>query len=182
MKLFSTIVLKIMGWDISYEIPKNIKKAIIIVAPHTSLWDTVIGKLGFWHLGIDTKILIKEEAFKGPLGFILKKLGGMPVNRSKSTKLTTRVAQMFNERNSLFITITPEGTRTLVKQWKQGFYYIALEAKVPIIIGVLDYEHKVGIMKDMFYPTGDYSKDIVKIHSYYRGVMGKNSKGFDIFD
>ena len=109
MKAISDFLLKQMGWEIVNQIPENVNKAVIIVAPHTSLWDTIIGKLGFWHLEVDSKLLIKKEAFNWPYGGLLKKLGGMPVNRSKSARLTDAVAQMFNEHDSLFITITPVG-------------------------------------------------------------------------
>lgn len=174
MKTISDFVLKILGWKIDNDIPKSIKKAVIIVAPHTSYMDTIIGKFGFWHLGVDSKLLIKKEAFFWPLGWILKKVGGMPVNRGKSQRLTQIVADMFDEHESLFITITPEGTRSLVKEWKLGFYYIALTAKVPIVLGVLDYENKVGGMKKLFYPTGDIDKDLIEIKSFYKGIKGRH--------
>ncbi len=171
-----------MGWEIKNQIPNNIKKAVIIVAPHTSLWDTVMGKIGFWHMEVDSKLLIKGEAFSWPFGGFLKMIGGMPVNRSKSTKLTDTVAKMFDEHESLFITITPEGTRRLVKEWKRGFYYIAVAANVPIVLGVLDYKNKTGGMKKLFYPTGDIEKDLVEIQSFYKGIEGKNPEKSKIFD
>lgn len=181
MKVISEFLLKSMGWEIDNQIPADITKAVIIVAPHSSYWDFFLGKLGFWHLGVDTKLLIKKEAFKWPYSGLLKKLGGMPVNRSKSTKLTDAVTQMFNDHNSLFITITPEGTRTLVKEWKKGFYYIALSANVPIVLGVLDYKNKTGGMKKLFYPSGDFIRDIAEIQSFYKGIEGKNPERSKIF-
>jgi len=182
MQLFASFLLKILGWNITNKIPSSIKKAVIIVAPHTSLWDTPIGRISFWHMGINTKILIKKEAFIGPFGSLLKVLGGIPVTRSKSTKLTETVANMFNESDSLFITITPEGTRSLVKEWKLGFYYIALAADVPIILGVLDYKNKQGGMMKLYYPTGNIEKDLPEIQSFYKGIEGKNPHRSKIFD
>ncbi len=178
----SDFLLNVMGWEIKNDIPDSIKKAVIIVAPHTSLWDTVIGKLGFWHMEVDSKILIKKEAFKWPYGPILKKLGGIPVNRNKSERLTETVARMFAEKDSLFITIAPEGTRKLVKEWKRGFYYIALEAQVPIILGVLDFKNKQGGMKELYYPTGDFQKDILEIQVFYRDFKGRNPEKSKIFN
>lgn len=182
MKAISGFLLKRMGWEINNEIPGNINKAVIIVAPHTSLWDTVMGKIGFWHMGVDSKLLIKSEVFKWPFGGFFRMIGGMPVNRSKSTRLTDTVASMFEEHDSLFITITPEGTRKLVKDWKRGFYYIALAANVPIVLGVLDYKNKIGGMKKLFYPTGDIEKDLVEIKSFYKGMEGKNPHRSKIFN
>ncbi len=181
MQRFSSWVLKKLGWNITNEIPNNIKKAVIIVAPHTSLWDTPLGKIGFWHLGVDSKILIKKEAFFWPFGTLLRVLGGIPVSRSKSSRLTDTVAEMFKEHDSLFITITPEGTRSLVKEWRLGFYYIALAANVPIILGVLDYKNKEGGMKKIYYPTGDIKNDLIEIQSYYKNMEGKNPHRSKIF-
>ncbi len=182
MKAFSDLLLKIMGWKIDNEIPNTIKKAVIIVAPHSSYWDTVIGKLGFWHMEVDSRILIKKEAFFWPFGQILKYLGGIPVNRKKAGRLTDNVAHLFDEYDSLFITITPEGTRTLVREWKLGFYYIALSANVPIVLGLLDYKNKTGGMKKLFYPTGDIKNDLAEIKSFYKGIAGKHPERSKIFD
>ncbi len=182
MKVFSGLLLNMGGWKIDNEISNEIKKAVIIVAPHTSLWDTVIGKLGFWHMGVDSKILVKQEAFFWPFGILLKFIGGIPVNRKKSGRLTDTVTTMFNEHDSLFITITPEGTRSMVADWKLGFYYIAMSANVPIILGVLDYKNKIGGMKKLYYPTGDVKKDLVEIKSFYKEVVGKHPHRSKIFD
>lgn len=182
MKAFSSFILNRMGWEIKKEIPDHIKKAVVIVAPHSSYWDFVMGRISFWHMGVDTKFLIKKEAFFWPFGSLLKKLGGMPVNRGKAGRLTDIVAEMYNDTDSLFITITPEGTRTLVKKWKLGFYRIAIAANVPIIFGVLDYTNKVGGMKKLFYPTGDIEKDLKEIRAFYKGIEGKHPERSKILD
>ena len=182
MKTIADFLLKTRGWDIYYQIPKDIKKAVVIVAPHTSYWDFVVGRISFWSLNVDTRFLIKKEAFFWPFGILLKKLGGLPVNRGKAGRLTDAVASMFDDYESLFITITPEGTRSLVKKWKLGFYYIALSAKVPIIIGMLDYHNKSGGFKAVYYPTGDMKKDLEEIQAFYKGVKGKNPERTLIID
>jgi len=175
MKLFSSFLLKLLGWNITNDISSEIKKAVIIVVPHTSFWDTPLGKIGFWHLGVDSKILIKKEAFIWPFRTLLQMLGGVPVNRNKSTRLTDVVTKMYNANDSLFITIAPEGTRAKVSEWRRGFYYIALAANVPIILGTLDYENKEGGMKKLFYPTGNFELDIIEIQSFYKGIKKKSS-------
>ncbi len=182
MKAISDFLLKFMGWKIDNEIPREIKKAVIIVAPHSSYWDFVMGRLAFWHMQVDTKFLVKKEAFFWPLGKLMLNLGAMPVNRGKSYRLTETVTQMYDDHESLFITITPEGTRTLVKEWKKGFYYIAISAKVPIILGVLDYKDKIGGMKKVFYPTGNMKQDIAEIKKYYVKFSGKNPERSKIFN
>jgi len=141
-----------------------------------------MGRVSFWHMGVDTKFLIKKEAFFWPLGYLLKSLGGISVNRGKSAKLTDEIAQMYDSHESLFITITPEGTRALVKRWRLGFYHIAISSNVPIIFGVLDYQNKTGGMKGLFYPTGDVKKDLKEIQSFYKGIKGKNPELSKIFE
>lgn len=182
MKAFSDFILKKMGWKIKKEISDNIKKALVIVAPHSSYWDFVMGRLSFWHMRVDTKFFIKKEAFFWPAGDLLKKLGGIPVIRGKAGRLTNDIAKMFEETDSLFITITPEGTRDLVKKWKLGFYRIAMAASVPIVFGVLDYKNKTGGMKTLIYPTGDIEKDLREIQSFYKGIEGKNPELSNFFD
>lgn len=181
-KAIADFILRKKGWDIYNEISPDIKKGVIIVAPHTSYWDFVVGRISFWHLGVDTKFLIKKEAFFWPFGVLLRKLGGIPVNRGKAGRLTDTISEMFHTCDSLYITITPEGTRTLVKEWKKGFYYIATTANVPIIIGILDYENKTGGLKDVYYPSGDIKKDLKEIKAIYKGINGKNPERSKIFD
>lgn len=169
----STWILKKMGWEIWSDVP-HIKKAVLIVAPHTSLWDFVIGRIAFWHLGYDIKLLIKKEAFFWPFGVWLRKLGGMPVNRQKNTRMVETIAQLFNENEELIIVITPEGTRARVERWKMGFYHIARIAKVPVAIGWMDYKNKKGGIKKLFDVTGDVEKDIAEIQNLYKGLHGKH--------
>ena len=170
----SSWILKKMGWDIYGRIPDDIKKTVLIVAPHTSLWDTVIGRLAFWHLDHDIKILIKGEAFFWPFSILLKKIGGVPVNRQKNTRMVETVAEMFNEYEELILVITPEATRTYVDKWKTGFYHISRLAKVPIALGWMDYTDKKGGVAKMFYPSDDMDKDMAEIMDFYKGFRGKH--------
>ena len=162
-----------MGWEIWSDVPQ-IKKAVLIVAPHTSLWDFIIGRIAFWHLGYDIKLLIKKEAFFWPFGLWLRKLGGMPVNRQKNTRIVETIYNMFTEHEELIIVITPEGTRTRVDKWKMGFYHIARIANVPVAIGWMDYKNKQGGIKKLFNVTGAIEKDMAEIQSFYKGLHGKH--------
>ena len=125
MYWIAKFVLRIIGWKIIGGIPEDIKKCVVTMAPHTSMWDFVWGRLAYWVLGVNAKFLIKKELFASVSGPILKRLGGIPIDRSKSTNTVDAVADLFNHYDSLFITLTPEGTRQLNPEWKKGFYYIA---------------------------------------------------------
>jgi 1-acyl-sn-glycerol-3-phosphate acyltransferase len=180
LKILSKIILKIIGWKIVGEIPKDIKKAVVISAPHTSNLDFFIGRLGLWSKGYPVYFLIKKEAFKPPFGGILKRSGGIPVDRSKSSSTTLKIAHELDKRDNVYLIVTPEGTRSLVKNWKKGFYYIALAAKIPIILGFVNYPKKEGGFGPVFYPTGDYEKDIKEIQKYYYDKGARHPEKFNL--
>lgn len=169
-----------MGWDIVGSIPLEIKKCVILAAPHTSNWDFIIGRLAYWGLGVPVKFLIKKEAFDHPMGFLAKRMGGIPVDRGKSTNLVEQVASLFDEYDILNVVITPEGTRKLVTNWKRGFYYIALKADIPIICGFVDYANKEGGFGPAIYPNGDYEKDMETIESFYKTKTARYPECFNL--
>jgi 1-acyl-sn-glycerol-3-phosphate acyltransferase len=150
------------------------------MAPHTSNYDFYIGMIGFWSLGIKAKILIKKEAFKPGIGLLLKKLGGIPVDRSKKNNLTEITSKMFAESDELTILFTPEGTRSYNQKWKKGFYYLAKKSKVPIVLGYMDYDKKIGGFLPDFDPTWDEEQDFKTIKEMYKGIKAKHPKNTDI--
>lgn len=151
-----------------------------MMAPHTSNWDFLYGWLGYMSIGVDAKYLIKKEAFAFPLGGILKALGGLPVDRQASTNIVHQVGEMFKESDNLFITITPEGTRSLRDTWKRGFYHIAELARVPVAFGFLDYKNKVGGIGGMLFPTGNYDEDLKIIESFYEDKVARFPEKFNL--
>jgi 1-acyl-sn-glycerol-3-phosphate acyltransferase len=173
-------VLGLFGWKVIGLVPDGIKKSIVIVAPHTSNWDFLVGYFAYKALDMDAKFLIKKEAFFFPLGSILRAMGAIPIDRSRSSNAVHQVGELFKKRDSLIVTITPEGTRKLVKNWKRGFYYIAEHAHVPVLIGVLDYGKKeIGIMH-IFHITGNYEKDMSEIEQFYLDATAKYPENFNL--
>jgi 1-acyl-sn-glycerol-3-phosphate acyltransferase len=166
------------GWTATGTIPKNIKKCIIIGAPHTSNWDFVYGVGSLNYYNIDIKYLAKKELFVFPFKKMFYALGGIPVDRSKSGSLVDQIIEMFNKSEELIVLIPPEGTRKKVRKWKTGFYRIALGAKVPIILGALDYKAKTTNLGPVFYPTGNMEEDFAYIRNYYEGVNAKIPENF----
>ena len=169
-----------MGWRAIIRIPSDIKKGIIIVAPHTSNWDFVLGRLGFAATKIKASIIIKKESFFFPLGILLRWLGAIPMDRGYSTKTIKRVTDQMNKSDQCFLLITPEGTRKLVKNWKRGFYFIAQQANVPLIFGFVDYKHKTVGLEQVFYPTGNYDEDLKIIEAYYRNKTARYPEKFNL--
>jgi len=179
-KTISERILKFFGWSLVMGVPKGIKKCVLIVAPHTSNWDFVIGRLCFNVIGLPTKFLIKKESFFWPFGILLKKLGGIPVDRSRNNNVIKEVAHLFPNYDELIIIITPEGTRKLTKNWKKGFYYIAELAKVPIAVAFVDYGKKQAGISFMLEPSGDYDKDFEKISALYYDKKAKFPENFNL--
>ena len=171
------IITKIMGWKVIDPFPV-IPKCVLVVAPHTSNWDFIVGKLAYNSLGRQANFLIKDEWFFFPFNIFFNKIGGIPVNRDRNESLTTKLADAFEEREWMHLGITPEGTRKPVKEWKMGFYLIAMKANVPILLIGLDYGKKEIRVLDVYYPTGDYNKDIVEIKEYYKDIKAKKPENF----
>jgi 1-acyl-sn-glycerol-3-phosphate acyltransferase len=180
MKIIGKFLFYVIGWKIVGSIPKSIKKCVIIAAPHTSNLDFYLGRIAYWALGVPVKFLIKKEAFENPLGGLLVKMGGIPVDRKKSTNLVDQVAAIFDQYDVLNVVVTPEGTRKLVPNWKRGFYYIALKAQVPIVLGFVDYKNKEGGFGPVIYPSGDYDKDIIEIEAFYKKKTARHPELFNL--
>jgi len=179
MKKISLWIFKIVGWKaiVTVEEPS---KSVICVAPHTSNWDFVIGKLYYWSLGRKSGFLMKKSWFFFPVGNLLRSMNGIPVDRSKNTSVTDQVAQEFSKHDHFHVAITPEGTRSLVKKWKMGFYYIAVKANVPIQLAYIDYKKKEMGITEIIYPTSDEKVDLEKILAFYKGVTAKHPEKFNI--
>ena len=173
MRKIARLILRMMGWKVDEHTPVGVKKCVIVVGPHTSNWDFIIGRLAFITYGVNGKFLIKKEAFIPVFGWFLKRMGGVPVDRKKNNNLTDEAVKYFEDSESLFLVFTPEGTRSYNPKWKKGFYYIAMKAKVPIYIAYMDYERKIGGFHSVMEPTGDVDKDIDYIKSILSQFKGK---------
>ena len=173
LRLVSLVALKITGWKIVGEYPKE-PKFVVIAAPHTSNWD--LPYMLFFAFFYRSKIcwMGKHTIFKKPFGTICKWMGGIPIDRSKTNNVVSQTVEQFNQKEKMVIVIPPTGTRKKVLKWKTGFYYIALQAKVPIALSFLDYKHKTGGFGPLFYPTGDIEKDMQEITSFYKDKTGKH--------
>jgi 1-acyl-sn-glycerol-3-phosphate acyltransferase len=180
LKILSRFILKILGWSIRFEEHQTYQRCVLIMAPHTSNWDFVIGRLALWAIGVNTSFLIKKEAFFFPLGPILKKMGGIPVDRAHSRKVVWQIAVLLNKSREIALVITPEGTRSLRHEWKKGFYYIASMAEVPIALGYLDYAKKEAGIGGILYPSEDYKSDLAKIFDFYRDITPKYPEKFNL--
>jgi len=174
----SAFILWLMGWRVNGEKPKH-KKFVFLAAPHTSNWDFPIGRLSNSKLNINLKVLMKKSWFFFPMGLIMRSLGAIPIDRSKSGTVMDYVVDLFQKNEEFVFAITPEGTRSYVDYWKTGFYYIALKANVPIVCGYLDYGKKETGIGPSIHPTGNAEEDFEKIMSFYRTITAKHPDHFN---
>jgi len=174
----SKFILRIAGWKVNITIT-DYPKCIICVAPHTSNWDFIIGKLAYSSVGRKAGFLMKASWFFFPLGHFFRSIGGIPVVRGKkSSSLVDDIVKRFNSTDRLAIAITPEGTRSLTNNWHTGFLRIASMAHVPIALGAIDYKNKEVIISHEYVSTGDIESDIRNIKSYYKKFTGKHPENF----
>lgn len=160
------LILKWAGWTTDITVPYR-KKAVICVAPHTSNWDFIVGLLAYRSLGRKASFLMKKFWFFFPLKYLLKALGGIPVDTESSHSLTTQIINDFNKADRLNLAVTPEGSRSAVEKWRTGFLTIAYNAGVPVQLGVIDFKNKKVIINKEYITTGDFRKDLNDIRKYY---------------
>ena len=175
----SILILKILGWKTEGEIPKDLKKCVMIAAPHTSNWDLPFTLMTAFALDAKVYWMGKEQIFKPPFRRIMMWTGGIPVNRSTSTNMVQASIDAIKENDQLFLIVPPEGTRSKVTYWKTGFYHIAQGAGVPILMGFLDFKRKTSGIAGTYTTTGDLEVDMNHIKAIYAPISGKKSDQYN---
>ncbi len=171
----ATFLMRLAGWRVEGKLP-DIPKFVLIGAPHTSNFDFVLFLGVIFHLRANVCFMGKAELFHPPFGFFFHYCGGVPVDRSKSTGLVEQMVKASGESERFILTIAPEGTRHQVAEWKHGFYHIAKNAGIPIVIAIVDGKHKTVRIGQVFHPTEDMDADMKSIQGFFAGVVGINPR------
>ena len=167
-KLLSKLFLKIMGWKLVGKVPKEVKKAVLVCAPHTSNWDFPFALASFAMADLKVNYFIKKSWFFFPMNFFFKATGGVPVDRSKNRGLVDSMTLLLKESDEMIVAVPAEGTRSWVPKWKTGFYHIAKSAKVPIVMGFIDFKNKEVGFGPTYNISGDFEKDMSIIQGFYK--------------
>jgi len=175
-KLAHFIYFKVMGWKMVGKFPGHLNKFVIAVVPHTSYADFFLGLLIRRIWGEQINFVGKKSLFAFPFGWIFRKLGGEPIDRTKNNDMVSATVKVFEKRDKFRLTIAPEGTRKRVDKWKTGFYYIAKGAKVPIVLIAFDFGHKQVKISEPLYTTDDKDADFEVYKKFFEGVKGKKSR------
>lgn len=165
-------------WRFEGDAPE-LNKCVMVGAPHTSNWDAFYGLAIILALGWHCHWMAKAAVFKGPFKKLLVWLGGISVDRGARHGVVEQIVAEFKKRDKFFLALTPEGTRRRVDRWKTGFYYIALQANVPILAAYIDYERRTMGFGPMFYPSGDVRRDMEKLEIFYQDKKGKRVENFN---
>jgi len=164
----------ILGWKVEGAFPYHLKKSVVIVAPHTHRNDFFLGVAFRKLLHLEfVRFLGKKELFIPPFSWILKSMGGSPVDRSKNNNMVDQVVQLFNSNEGFHLALSPEGTRTKVNKLKTGFYHIAKNAQVPLVMIALDFENRRVVFAEPFETGPEIKADFRKIIDFFKQYKGK---------
>ena len=165
--------LRLMRWRVTGEFP-DLRKFVIIVAPHTSNWDFVVGLLCDLALDLDAVWLAKHTIFVGPFGSWLKSLGGIPVVRKASHNVVSQAAAEFARRDRMVLAVAPEGTRSKVESWKSGYWHIARAAGVPIVPVGFDFVRRAAVIGPLRFTTDSLEEDEASLKEFFNDITPKN--------
>jgi 1-acyl-sn-glycerol-3-phosphate acyltransferase len=170
-------LLRLFGWRLELHFP-DVPKLVLTGGPHTSNWDGIFGVSAILAAGVRINWFAKDSLFRWPFGSLLVWLGGVPIRRDKARGVVEQTADIFAEKERIYIVVAPEGTRSRAPDWKSGFYRIAVAAKVPIQIAYMDYRRKVVGTGPLIWPSGDYAADLETIQAFYRTVTPRHPERF----
>ena len=164
-------VMWIARWEFVGEKPEE-SYYVVIAAPHTSNWDLLYLLASVYSVNLDIKWMGKHTLFRGPMGPIMKALGGVPIVRHKNTNVVDKAAELFDDPNGFVLVVPAEGTRGYMPHWKSGFYHIARKADVPVCLSFVDFSRRQSGMGPLIRMTGDITKDMDKVRAFYVDKVG----------
>jgi 1-acyl-sn-glycerol-3-phosphate acyltransferase len=170
-------MLRLRGWTIEGEFP-DLPKLVMAFAPHTSNWDFPTGLWVKLALRLEVRFVAKHTLFRWPLGPILRWLGGVPVDRQAAAGFVGEITRAVREAPKMVLLVAPEGTRKRAEKWKSGFYRIAQEAGVPILLLRFDYPRRRVLLGPLFWPSGDYERDLVALRSHVEARMALRPENY----
>lgn len=172
MQRLARLVFRLVGWH-TEGAPPATPRYVLIAAPHTSNWDAAVMLLAARIFGIELSWFIKKSWFFFPMGALLRRVGGVPIDRSRAHGMVEQAVAELKRRDKLVLAVPPEGTRGRAAHWKSGFYHIARGAGVPIVLGYLDYGRKAAGLGPAFVPTGDIEADFAVFREFYSKITAR---------
>lgn len=184
MKKIWIAIVKLFGWK--FDLPpaddwKRLHHCVLIEAPHTSIYDFLLGAACVWRLGLNGRFFIKKEFFVFPLRHFLHWSGALPIDRGNpNNNIVGNAVKALADNDDISFIITPEGTRKPVKRFKRGFYEIAVQANVPIAVTYINYKSRHMGVGPLIVPSGNFDDDMIRILAIYDNVAPRNAKGWNL--
>ncbi len=172
LRIIAKCLLRLGGWTAVGE-KLAVSKAVFIAAPHTSNWDGIWALIYKVSIGLEIHFFAKQSLFWFPLGALLRGLGGIPLNRNEPGSAVRQAVDAFEENDEFYFALAPEGTRSLRSHWKSGFYRIAMDANVPVVLGFFDYRRKRIGIGPVIELTGDRDTDLATMREFYRTMTAR---------
>jgi len=176
-KSLAALALLLTGWRFEGQLP-NLRKFVIIVAPHTSNWDFVVGVMAMFALGLRGTFLGKDTLFRPPLGWFMRWLGGIPVDRASKNNVVDQTVSYVTTRDRILLALSPEGTRKRIEKWRSGFYWVAVGAGVPIVPVAFDFSRKRFTIFPPQTMTGDVHTDMALLRSFFKSGMAYRPENY----
>ena len=170
-------MLRLDGWTIEGDFP-DLPKLVMAFAPHTSNWDFPTGLWVKLALRLEVRFIAKHTLFFWPFGPLLRRLGGIPVDRRAAAGFVGEIAREIREAEKAVLVVAPEGTRKRTEKWKSGFYRIAQETGIPILLLRFDYPRRLVLIGPLFQPTGDYESDLAAMRSQVDARMALRPENY----
>ncbi|MBK9245307.1 MAG: 1-acyl-sn-glycerol-3-phosphate acyltransferase [Burkholderiales bacterium] len=175
LQRFAHAVLRLLGWRVEFAPPPG-PRGIIIVYPHTSNWDFVIGLLAKWAIGLPLRFVGKESLFRGftgaTLGRLMRLWGGRPVDRHRASGAVEQLADLMRSEPWFWLALSPEGTRRFQDHLRSGFYHLALAMQVPVGLAFIDYGRRAVGVRDYASMSGDVAADLKLLREFYADKRG----------
>lgn len=168
-RAFARTALKVARWRTVGEVPRN---GILVGAPHTSNWDWAAMLVLLWSAGVRPRVLVKQELFRGPVGWLLRATGGVPVDRKRPGRILEHLAEQAQGDASFLIVLAAEGTRAKGTQWKSGFYRLAQQTGLPVALGFIDGPSRTMGFGPALEVTGDVQADMDRVRAFYADKHG----------
>lgn len=172
-QMVGLFLMWLIGWRMRGEFP-NVRKGMIIIAPHTSNYDGLVSVAAIMAMRLQLFFFVKDSAFVWPVGGLMRWFGAVPVDRESSKDMVGYTVGQYQAKDALMLAIAPEGTRKSSPAWKTGFYWIAHRAGVPIILVSYDYSKKEIVLLGSFTPTGNIDQDLPQIIGHFRGMVPRH--------
>ena len=162
-------IARVMRYEMVGSVPH---RGVLVGAPHTSNWDFLTMLLVMWHGGAHPRVLVKKELFSGPVGWLVRGLGGVPMDRQNAGGVVQELVQEAGDDEEFRLVIAAEGTRSAGEFWKSGFLRIARDANLPVTLAFFEPATKTMGFGPSFVPSGDFRADMQIVRDFYADKVG----------